>query len=115
MSPEEKEGLFREFKKPADHPKMLWTVLGGSFSEGIELEDNLLKGVFIIGTALPTVSQLKKLEMHRFNEKYGDGFHYAYTYPGMTKVIQAVGRVIRRLEDTGIAILMDDRYATPIY
>ena len=115
MAPEEKEELFRAFKTPADHPKMLWTVLGGSFSEGIELEDNLLKGVFIIGTALPTVSQLKKLEMHRFNEKYGDGFHYAYTYPGMTKVIQAVGRVIRRLEDTGIAILMDDRYATPIY
>jgi len=115
MAPEEKEALFETFKASADHPKMLWTVLGGSFSEGIELEDNLLKGVFIIGTALPTVSALKKLEVHRFNQKYHDGFHYAYTYPGMTKVIQAVGRVIRTMTDTGFAILMDDRYATDIY
>lgn len=115
MTPEEKEVLFNDFKRPDGTAKMLCTVLGGSFSEGVELDDNQLKGVFVIGPALPAVSPLKTLELNRFNAKYQDGFHYAFTYPGMTRVIQAVGRVIRTLDDTGIAILMDDRYQTDVY
>ncbi len=115
MTPEEKEALFHAFKAPSNEAKMLISVLGGSFSEGVELSDNQLKGVLIIGTALPGVTPLKKLEIQRFNQKYQDGFHYAYTYPGMTKVIQAVGRVIRTETDRGVAIFMDDRYRDEIY
>jgi len=114
MNVEEKESLFDSFKKVKEKT-VLFTVLGGSFSEGVELENNALTGVFIIGTALPSVSKIKALEVMRFQKKYNDGFHFAYTYPGMTRVIQAVGRVIRQVSDKGFAILMDDRYQTPIY
>jgi len=114
MNVEERERLFEDFKAVKEKA-LLWTVLGGSFSEGIELEKNALTGVFIIGAALPSVSKIKDLEVMRFQKKYNDGFHFAYTYPGMTRVIQAVGRVIRQVSDQGFAILMDDRYQTPIY
>jgi DNA excision repair protein ERCC-2 len=111
----EKEALFNHFKEEATHHKMLWTVLGGSYAEGVELPDNRLKAVFIMGVALPQVSLKKDLEKHRFEQIYQEGFHYAYTYPGMTKVIQAVGRLIRKDSDIGLAILMDERYITPVY
>jgi len=111
----EKETLFKKFQEKSSHHKMLWTVLGGSYAEGVELPDNQLKAVFIIGVALPQVSPKKDLEKHRFEMIYQEGFHYAYTYPGMTKVIQSVGRLIRTDTDQGIAILMDQRYETPIY
>ena len=111
----EKEMLFKQFEEDASHHKMLWTVLGGSYAEGIELPDNRLKAVFVIGVALPQISRLKDLQKNRFEAIYQEGFHYAYTYPGMTRVIQAVGRLIRKETDQGLAILMDDRYQTPIY
>lgn len=114
MTVEERDMLFKTFKESKDNA-VLMTVLGGSFSEGVELDDNALTGVFIIGAALPAVSKIKALEVMRFNQKYQNGFHFAYTYPGMTRVIQAVGRVIRQVSDTGFAILMDDRYSTDIY
>lgn len=114
MDVEERTHLFKQFKETSDKAVLL-TVLGGSFSEGVELDNNELTGVFIIGAALPSISKIKALEVMRFNQKYNDGFHFAYTYPGMTRVIQAVGRVIRQASDKGFAILMDDRYQTDIY
>lgn len=111
----EKEALFQAFQEEGSAHKMLWTVLGGSYGEGIELPDNRLKAVFIIGVALPQVSAKKDLEKHRFQALYQEGFDYAYTYPGMTKVIQAVGRIIRKADDRGVAILMDQRYQSPDY
>lgn len=114
MDVEERTQLFSFFKETKER-SMLWTVLGGSFSEGVELDNNGLTGVFVMGAALPSVSKIKSLEVMRFQKKYNDGFHFAYTYPGMTRVIQAVGRVIRQVSDEGFAILLDDRYQTEIY
>jgi len=115
LSALEKETLFQTFLQEEAKAKMMWTVLGGSYAEGVELPDNRLKAVFVIGVALPQISLKKDLEKHRFEAVYQEGFHYAYTYPGMTRVIQAVGRLIRKDTDTGVAILMDDRYLTPVY
>ena len=90
--------------------------MGGMFAEGIDYVGDMLSGVIIVGVGLPMLSesnnQLKTYYDLTFGQK---GFDYAYTYPGMNKVIQAVGRVIRRDSDYGIAILIDDRFTTKTY
>ena len=90
-------------------------VMGGMFSEGIDLIGDALSGVIIVGVGLPMVNDFNNLLRDYFNQIYNDGFSYAYTYPGMTKVIQAVGRVIRTEEDRGVAILLDNRFSTSRY
>ena len=68
-----------------------------------------------MGVGLPQINPQTDLLREYYNEKMGDGFAFAYQYPGMNKVLQAVGRVIRGEEDRGIVILMDDRFVTPFY
>jgi DNA excision repair protein ERCC-2 len=92
-----------------------FVVLGGVFSEGIDLIGDRLKGAIIVGVGLPKISFERKLIEDYFNERGEHGFHYAYTFPGMNKVIQAMGRVIRTEEDKGTIVLMDKRYGTEIY
>ncbi len=92
-----------------------FAVLGGVFSEGIDLWGDKLKGAIVVGVGLPKVSFERKLIEEYFTSHGEPGFHYAYTFPGMNKVIQAMGRVIRREEDTGVIVLMDKRYGTNIY
>src|SRR5690606_7335621 len=90
-----------------------FAVLGGAFGEGIDLPGERLVGVFIATLGLPQVNPINETIRHRMQKLFGNGYEYGYLFPGMQKVIQAAGRVIRTTSDTGVVILMDDRYAQP--
>ncbi len=85
-------------------------VLGGAFGEGIDLPGNALKGVFIATLGLPQVTHVNEHLKHFLQDRFRQGYQYAYLYPGIQKVVQAAGRVIRRTEDTGYLYLLDERY-----
>jgi Rad3-related DNA helicase len=90
-------------------------VMGGIFSEGIDLKNDSLIGAVIIGTGLPQVCNEREI-LKTYFEGWGEnGFDYAYRYPGMNKVLQAAGRVIRTVEDFGIVALLDERFLSPSY
>lgn len=99
-------GYFEDTTKP--HLGLF--VMGGSFSEGIDYQGDLLNGVIIVGVGLPQINIENELLKEFFDEKYNQGFDYAYTYPGFNKVVQAAGRVIRTSTDYGVVILIDKRY-----
>lgn len=90
-------------------------VMGGIFSEGIDLKQDSLIGVIIVGTGLPLVCAEREILKRYFDEQDGNGFDYAYRYPGMNKVLQAAGRVIRTEEDIGIVALLDERFLQNSY
>ena len=85
-------------------------VMGGIFSEGIDLTGDRLIGAAIVGTGLPMVCDERELFRKYFDEKKGHGFDYAYLYPGLGKVFQAGGRVIRTADDRGVILLLDERF-----
>ncbi|MDD4077029.1 MAG: ATP-dependent DNA helicase [Bacilli bacterium] len=90
-------------------------VMGGMFSEGIDYIGDMLNGVIVIGVGLPHVGGYNNVAKAYYDRKFQNGFDFAYTYPGFTKVVQAVGRVIRCEEDYGVAILIDDRFTYSKY
>lgn len=90
-------------------------VLGGIFSEGIDLKNDRLIGAIIVGTGVPQVCNEREILKNYFNAGGENGFDYAYRYPGMNKVLQAAGRVIRTAEDVGIVALLDERFLSPLY
>lgn len=90
-------------------------VMGGIFSEGIDLKNDSLIGAIIVGTGIPQVCHERELLRQYFDGWGENGFDYAYRYPGMNKVLQAAGRVIRTEEDFGIAVLLDERFLSPAY
>ena len=90
-------------------------VMGGIFSEGIDLKNDSLIGAVIVGTGLPQVCNERELLKQYFDGWGENGFDYAYRYPGMNKVLQAAGRVIRTVDDFGIVALLDERFLTPAY
>ena len=92
-----------------------FVIVGGSFAEGIDLVEDRLIGVVIIGVGLPQLSYEKNKEKEYFQSKGLNGYKYAYIYPGINKVYQAVGRLIRTEKDKGVALLIDDRYLTHPY
>ena len=92
-----------------------FAVLGGIFSEGIDLKGDKLIGAIIVGVGIPKISARQDLIKDYFNTKNGQGYDYAYVFPGMNKVLQAAGRVIRTEDDWGVVILIDTRYATAQY
>lgn len=102
-------------KFTTSHNVIGFCVLGGVFSEGIDLKGNALIGTIIVGVGLPKISLRQNLIKDHFDNKKGDGFHYAYTFPGINKVIQASGRVIRNDSDRGIIFLIDERFSTSLY
>lgn len=85
-------------------------VMGGVFAEGIDLIGSRLIGAVVVGCGLPQVGTRTELLRTYYEEKTGDGFNYAYLYPGMNKVLQSAGRVIRTTEDRGVIVLLDDRF-----
>jgi len=95
--------------------KVGFAVLGGIFSEGIDLVGDKLVGAIIVGVGLPRVSLRQDLIRDYFNQVNGRGYDYAYVFPGMNKVLQAAGRVIRTETDTGTVVLIDSRYRTREY
>ncbi len=114
MNEKDRENVLEMFKNTRE-PHLGLFVLGGSFSEGVDLKGDLLNGVIVVGVALPMVNIENNLLQEFFENKYGKGFDYAYTYPGFTKVIQAAGRVIRTFSDYGVVILVDRRYKYHTY
>lgn len=90
-------------------------VMGGIFSEGIDLKNDSLIGVIIVGTGIPQVCNEREILKKYFDSFGENGFDYAYQYPGMNKVLQAAGRVIRTAEDVGIVVLLDERFLTSSY
>ena len=115
MTEEEREVFLKEFEKERNHSLVGFCVMGGIFSEGIDLTEDRLIGALIIGTGLPQVCREREIVKEYFDKKGMDGFAYAYQYPGMNKVLQAAGRVIRTEADRGMILLMDDRFATISY
>ena len=111
MSFHKRSKMLEDFSSVGDKSKIAFFVLGGSFAEGIDYIGDMLSGVLIVGVAMPQFNQYNELLRSHFDEEFGEGFDYAYTYPGMNKVIQAVGRVIRTKNDIGVAVLFDDRYS----
>lgn len=103
-------GLFRGFKG-----RLLLAVQGGSFAEGIEWPEGVLNGVMIVAPGLPRMEVDQELHRKYFEENYARGFDYAYLFPGMAKVVQAAGRLIRRPEDRGVIVLMGERFLDPRY
>lgn len=108
----EKERLriIEEFKTESTHSRVGFFVMGGVFSEGIDLIGDALNGVIIVGVGLPMICDENNILKEHFQNVYSQGFEYAYMYPGFNKVVQAVGRVIRSERDRGIAILLDERF-----
>lgn len=90
-------------------------VMGGIFSEGIDLKNDSLIGAIVVGTGLPQVCNEREILREYFDERGLNGFDYSYRFPGMNKVLQAAGRVIRTSEDVGIIALLDDRFLSPGY
>lgn len=115
MTEEEREGFLMAFEEERQETLLAFCVMGGMFSEGIDLKEDRLIGVMAVGTGLPMVCTEQEILRGYFEEKNGRGFDYAYLYPGMNKVMQAAGRVIRTMQDRGVVVLMDDRFLTEEY
>lgn len=115
MKEADKERFLRLFKEQRDHSFVAFCVMGGMFSEGIDLKADRLIGAAIVGTGLPMVCTEQEILKGYFDEKEQKGFDYAYQYPGMNKVMQAAGRVIRTMEDKGVILLLDDRFLREEY
>lgn len=115
MNSIEKEEFLKSFSEPYDGLLIGAAVLGGHFGEGIDLVGDRLKGVVIVGVGIPKITPERQILSNYYSEKFGDGFAFAYRFPGWQKVLQAVGRVIRTETDTGFALLIDERLAKPEY
>jgi Rad3-related DNA helicase len=115
MTEKEKEQFLAAFAEQPQKRTVGFCVMGGIFGEGIDLKNDRLIGTVVVGTGLPMVCDEKELFRFYFDEKNGRGFDYAYLYPGMNKVMQSAGRVIRTTEDTGAILLLDERFLTGSY
>jgi len=114
MNEKEREEFLQEFTD-VEETKLAFAVTGGMFSEGIDLIGNKLIGAINVGVGLPQICLERNIIKDYFQDKNGLGFEYAYMYPGMNKVLQAAGRVIRTEKDRGMVLLIDDRFLTPEY
>lgn len=115
MSEAGREIFLEEFEETSDGSLMGFCVMGGIFSEGIDLARERLIGAIIVGTGLPQVCRDREILKDFFDKKGVNGFHYSYVYPGMNKVQQSAGRVIRTEEDRGIILLLDERFSERQY
>ena len=115
MSREKKDAFLRRFDDYGQRTLLAFAVLGGHFGEGIDLVGERLNGVFVVGVGLPQLGPEREIMRQYFQERLGDGFAFAYRFPGWEKVLQAAGRVIRDENDTGIVALIDERYDRPEY
>ena len=116
MSEADKEDFLERFDENSGEKSLIgMCVMGGVFSEGIDLKNDSLIGVIVVGTGLPAINTASELLRQFYDEKEGCGYEYAYVYPGMNKVLQAAGRVIRTDEDRGVILLLDNRFLESSY
>lgn len=115
MEEAQKEDFLAQFAPHPQKTMLGFAVMGGVFGEGVDLTGDRLIGVAIIGPGLPQVGARQEQLRDYFEQTRGSGFDYAYRYPGMNKVLQAAGRVIRTPQDKGVVLLIDGRFAMPDY
>ena len=115
MREQDREEFLRRFEEERNGSLVGFCVLGGVFSEGIDLTEEKLIGAIIVGTGLPQVCNEREILKQYFERANGNGFDYAYLYPGMNKVMQAAGRVIRTEHDLGVIALLDERFQRTEY
>lgn len=115
MCEEQREEFLDNFRENPDKTHIGFCVMGGIYSEGIDLTGNRLIGAVIVGTGLPMVCNERELFRGYYDDINGKGFDYAYLFGGMNKVMQSAGRVIRTKDDTGCILLLDERFLTNSY
>lgn len=115
MSEEERERFLTAFDAENKEALIGFAVMGGIFSEGIDLAGDRLTGVAVVGVGLPQFGPERGMIKDYFDSVGKNGFEYAYVFPGMNKVLQAGGRLIRSERDRGTLMLIDDRYLHPQY
>ncbi|MEG9297549.1 ATP-dependent DNA helicase [Mangrovibacillus sp. Mu-81] len=115
MDEREREAFLECFQPDEERRIIGLAVLGGIFSEGIDLKGDRLNGVIIVGVGLPQIGLEQDIMKEFYSEQGKDGFDYAYVYPGLNKVFQSGGRLIRSEEDSGVLRLIDDRYVSRKY
>jgi len=117
MNENDREEFLLNFTQASGDTKSIigFCVIGGIFSEGIDLKNDSLIGSIIVGTGLPMICNERQILRKYFNENEKNGYDYAYVYPGMNKVLQAAGRVIRTDDDKGIIMLLDERFLNRDY
>jgi len=115
MTAKEKAEFLDNFKDQSDSYLIAFCVMGGIYSEGVDLVGEELIGAVIVGIGMPALSYEREAIAAYYQDKYDEGKQYAYIYPGMNRVFQAAGRVIRRESDRGVIVLIDDRFDDPIY
>jgi DNA excision repair protein ERCC-2 len=115
MSEPDREAFLTAFRAANGETLVGFAVMGGIFGEGIDLVGDRLIGAVIVGVGLPQLCVERDLIRDYFQNQNGAGFDYAYTFPGMNRVLQAIGRVIRSETDRGVVLLIDARFAEPRY
>lgn len=110
MSEAEREKFLDRFSEESDRTLVAFGIMGGIFGEGIDLKNDRLIGAIVVGTGLPQISNERTILKDYYDAENGCGFDYAFRYPGINKVLQAAGRVIRTTEDTGVILLLDERF-----
>ncbi|MGN0337193.1 MAG: ATP-dependent DNA helicase [Lachnospiraceae bacterium] len=110
MREQQREEFLQEFSRPREHSMVAFCVMGGIFGEGVDLREDQLIGAIIVGTGIPQIGGESEILKNFFDARGGDGFDYVYRFPGMNKVQQAAGRVIRTLSDVGVIALLDERF-----
>ncbi len=115
MTEREREQFLEEFEQPHGQGLAGFCVMGGIFGEGIDLRAERLIGAVVVGTGLPQVCSEREILKQFYDRRGEDGFFYAYLCPGMNKVLQSAGRVIRTEEDEGVILLLDERFAAARY
>ena len=115
MKETEREEFLERFAEDNHTSLVAFGVMGGIFGEGIDLKHEQLIGVIVVGTGLPQVSKEREILKNYYDKHSENGFDYAFRYPGMNKVLQAAGRVIRTVEDKGIILLLDERFLQKEY
>ncbi len=117
MSENERQAFIKRFSEHRETGRNLaaFAVLGGVFGEGIDLVGDKLKAVIVVGVGLPQISPEREILQQYYTTQNLGGFDFAYLYPGFNKVLQAAGRLIRSETDTGLILLIDQRYERPDY
>ena len=115
MDEKEREQFLERFEASDSAGLVGFCVMGGIFSEGIDLAADRLIGAVVVGTGLPQVCNDREIVKQYFDSRGMDGFDYSYRYPGMNKVLQSAGRVIRTENDRGIIVLLDGRFCQKRY
>lgn len=115
MKESERQAFIAEFCEGREKTLAGFVVMGGIFGESIDLPGDRLTGAAIVGVGLPQINLERNLIKHYHDNKSGNGFHFAYTFPGLNKVLQAAGRLIRTETDKGSLLLIDDRFGNRLY